>query len=480
MLEPDINFTTRILAFTLVTVSLSLTGCSGFEGAAFPVVPEQTSVGAISGNVFGGHSPIIGAHVFLLEATATGTAATGYATKAKSLLSASSTATSSTYPVTEDQTTGSVTNSLYCVTSDVTGSFNISGDYTCDIGSPVYLYASGGSTSSATSLAISAISDTLAQGTYTYTFTVTTQLSAGQSVVFSSLSLGGEWATLNGTTQTVVGTPTSTSFKISTTIAPGTGVNTQSGTATLIGSINPAIVNLTMLGVCPSTGNFSSGPSALHFVFMNEVSTVAVGYAMAGFATDALHIGSSSTNVVGLKNAAINAANLYNIQGSPLGTANTGEGQIANLTTVAGNGTVPEAELDTLANILAACIDSANTATTASAACNTLFTDATSTGATGGTKPIDTASALINIAHNPGTANVVALEGLPTGTVPFAPNLGGVPKDFTVAITYTNISAPGGIAIDASGDAFVPTRSTSGYVTRRRRARHQRRRRQRL
>ena len=454
--------------FALSVVLVALCGCSGMDQATFPSVPSQGSVGSFQGNVFGGHAPIVGAHVFLLEATSTGTAATGYATKARSLLSSSSTATSSTYPVAEDKVTGSVTNGLYYVTSDFNGAFNISGDYTgtnsCDVGSPVYLYASGGSPSTPTPLTITAISDTVSAGTYTYTFTVGTQLSAGQSVVFSSASLSGEWATLNGTTQVVVGTPTSTAFQIATTIAPGAGTNVKTGTATLIGFINPAIVNLALLGVCPSNGSFSY----LNFVFMNEVSTAAMAYAMAGFATDSLHIGSSLANATGLANAAINAGNLYNIQGTPLelpGNSSAGEGQIANQTTVAGNGIVPQAELDTIGNILATCVDSSNTATTHSTDCNTLFADATTTGTTSGTKAIDTATAAINMAHNPGAANVIALYPMTTVTVPFTPHLTTAPKDFTVAVTYTGIATPGGIAIDASGNAFVPTRSTTGYVT---------------
>ena len=68
------------LAFTLV--SLALCGCAGMDQAAFPPIPIQGSVGTLQGSVFGGHAPIVGAHVFLLEATWT-----GYAGKAKSLLS---------------------------------------------------------------------------------------------------------------------------------------------------------------------------------------------------------------------------------------------------------------------------------------------------------------------------------------------------------------------------------------------------------
>ena len=424
-------------------------------------MPLQASVGPIQGSVFGGHAPIVDAHIFLLEATATGTSTTGYATMAKSLLSASSTGTSHTYPVTEDVTTGSVTKGLYYVTSDATGSFNVSGDYTCDIGDPVYMYASSGSPSSVIDINITGISETLSGSSYTYTFTASNVLYAGQTLLFSGSSLGGEWAALNGTTQTVLSTPTSTSFKIETSIAPTTGANTQTGTVASIGYANPAIVNLVMLGVCPSAGNFSY----LHYVYINEVSTVAMAYAMAPFATDALHIGSSASNVIGLENAAINASNLYNIQGAPLGTQAAGEGQVANAITVAGNGTVPRAELNTLADIIAACIDSTNIATSASAACTTLFADATSTGTTSGTKPIDTATAVINIALNPGTPDVVSLFSLATSTSPFTPLLTTKPKDFTVAITYNNIATPGSIAIDSAGDAYVPTNSSSGYVT---------------
>ena len=433
-----------------------MSGCSGFAVATFPGVTSQGSVGTLQGSVFGGHAPIVNSHIFLLEATGS-----GYATMAKSLLSASSTATSTTYPVTQDQTPGSVTNGLYYVTSDGSGAFNISGDYRCDIGDPVYLYSSGGSSNSPLVIDISGISVTASSGTYTYTFSGSNVLYAGQSIQFSNTSLGGGWAVLNGTTQTILATPTASSFQIATTRSPGSGANIQTGTAISVGAINPAVVSVGLLGICPSAGNFSY----LNYVYLNEVSTVAMGYAMAGFATDALHIGTSSINLTGLQNAALNAANLYNIQGAPLGIQHPAEGQIANQSTVAGNGTVPQAELNTLANMLAACVDSANTATTQSATCNTLFADATSNGTTSGIKPIDIATAVINVVHNPGAANVLRLWNLPGGTVPFSPALTAQPNDFTVAITYNNIAAPSGIAIDASGNAFVPTNSSSGYVT---------------
>jgi len=99
--------------------------------------------------------------------------------------------------------------------------------------------------------------------------------------------------------------------------------------------------------------------------------------------------------------------------------------------------------------------------------CTSLFADAKSAG-TSGTTPVDTASAAINIAHNP-WANVSALVGLPTGNEPFQPTLAAA-NDFAVGIKYTpaQISNPEGIAIDANGYIWYPNANGlngNGYVT---------------
>src|ERR1019366_8272488 len=128
----------------------------------------------------------------------------------------------------------------------------------------------------------------------------------------------------------------------------------------------------------PAAGNFAA---ATPFVAVNEVSTVAAAYAMAGFATDATHVGSSGTTLAqtGIANAFANAGNL-----ETLGTG------MALATTPAGNGTVPQAAINTLGNILAACVNSTGTG----AACTTLFANAESGGTTG-TMATDTATAAI-------------------------------------------------------------------------------------
>ena len=200
------------------------------------------------------------------------------------------------------------------------------------------------------------------------------------------------------------------------------------------GIANSAAGLLAALGNCPSSGNFLT---ATPFIAVNEVSTVAAAYAFAGFATDATHVSSSGTPLaqIGIANAFANATNLAGIS--------TGA---ALATTPAGNGTVPQSEINTLANILASCMNSngAVTGPTNPTACYTLFNSARAAGSSG-TIPSDTATAAINIAHNP-AANIAALYGLSTANPPFGSALGAQPNDFTISLS---ISTPGVLGLDA-------------------------------
>jgi streptogramin lyase len=207
---------------------------------------------------------------------------------------------------------------------------------------------------------------------------------------------------------------------------------------------NPAAGLMSGLGSC-SAPNFTS-----QYIVLNEVSTVATAYALAGFATDPTHVSSSNTALagVGIANAFSSVSNLESI----------GAGQALS-TTPAGNGTVPQQLINTLANILAACINSTGSTSTA---CSTLFNNAEN----GTTAPTDTAGAAINIAHNPG-ANISNLWGLQTPTSPFQTALSVEPNDFTVSITYSGGGldgsgfAPEGIAVDGSGNVWVPNYTSS-------------------
>ena len=230
---------------------------------------RHPSSGPIQGSNYGGHAPIVGAHVFVLEGYTSGSG-TGYGQPAKSLLSASYTGS---YP-TAKEPAGTAVAGDYYVTTDANGIFNISGDYTCDAGYPVYLYAEGGNPRAPTayqpSLTITGatISGT---GPYTITFTVSAPSLLYQGEIVTFTGSGGTLGTyLNGTLQTVLADAnlTTTTFDITVGLLTNNGVTVPTGTQNSIGTLtltqtsapnNPAVVNLAVLGLCPSTGtaNFS-------------------------------------------------------------------------------------------------------------------------------------------------------------------------------------------------------------------------------
>jgi streptogramin lyase len=183
---------------------------------------------------------------------------------------------------------------------------------------------------------------------------------------------------------------------------------------------------------------------------VNEVSTIAAAYAFAGFASDATHVSSSNTALakVGIKNAFANATNLASLAtGAALATP-------AN-----GSGLVPQDEIYALADILASCINS-NGVITSPSRCYTLLNNAQSAGSSG-TVPADTATAAINIAHNPGS-NVAALFGLASANPPFA-NSFAQPNDFTIAVQFTGggVTDPNAVAIDGSGNVWTTNNNST-------------------
>jgi hypothetical protein len=431
--------------------SLTLTGCSVSTAFPDPGLPtSEIQPGAIQGSVFGGHAPIVGAHVYVLEA-----GQAGYASAAVSKL-----------------TTGSGTDTYGTyVQTDSSGAFNITGDYSCTSNHPVYLAAVGGSSQTGSSITITAASytETGNSGMYTVTFTAANTLTSGQTLTFSGLT--GGYAQLNGTTQTTT-TPTSaTTFTIKFTGTHGSLSGSTTGTA--IYNLNPSIINLAVLGLCPGTsGEFAH---TLSYVYMNEVSTVAAAYGFAPFGSGPFNVGATTTNLLGIQNAAVNAGLLYDIQGSSLSNTQNGEGHIARQYTPAPtgftpNGIVPQATIDTLADILATCVDSSGST---SSNCSILFSNATSNGKTTGTVAPDTATAAFNIAHYPAgvgnTGFVNNLYTLPTGVAPFSPQLTSQPNDFSIAIAYpsslnANVGNPESIAIDSTG-AVVFSNQSTGYIT---------------
>jgi hypothetical protein len=235
------------------------------------------------------------------------------------------------------------------------------------------------------------------------------------------------------------------------TVGYAQGANTSSGGTTLLGDEQ---VYLYVLGGNPGVSTNKSsgllaalGPcNAIYStkITINELTTVAAAYAFAGYATDATHLSSSGTLLArtGLANAGLNSANLVSIA--------------TGLPVASGNGiTRPVATLYTLADILAACVNGASS----NSGCTTLFNYTNSTGTTG-TAPTDTATAAINLAHNPWptAGGMTAIYGLvPAIGAPFSGGLSSQPNDFTLGLQYSGagVANPTSIAIDASGNAWA-------------------------
>jgi hypothetical protein len=381
-------FHPRSLALSLVLSSVALVtvGCGGMN-VGFPdsVVSTQVKGPAIVGSVFGGHAPVVGSHIYLLQP---GTA--GIGSLATSILGNTVTPAVTSvngYTITANTLDPNIPNGITPAgvtawnyeTTDANGAFDLTGAYTWTAGEPVFLYAYGG----------------------------------------------------------------------------------NAGTVP-----NSASTALAVLGNCPKTGSLNFGDNSntpISYIYMNEVSTIAAAYVFQPFTSasnnSAVYIGSTGTTqgLVGIENAASTAAQLYDIQGSQTCQAPpsttcpiVGEGHIANYQTQSagvansGNGIVPQATIDTLANIIAACVDGATGPLSTS--CTSLFANATANGLTTGTQPTDTATAAINIARYPAgnyssttstpSNFVTTIYNLGAGTVPYTPHLTAKPNDFTIAINY--------------------------------------------
>jgi len=222
------------------------------------------------------------------------------------------------------------------------------------------------------------------------------------------------------------------------------GVGTPSGA-------NSAATLMAVVGNCASATASSAFPGVT-FVTMNEISTAVTAFALAGFATDPLHIGAPSA-VPGHTASGIGLANAFN---TALNIVNQASGLPNPTFPVNSNVVVPVTRINTVADILAACVNSSGAG---SSGCTPLFSNTTYS-----TTPTDTATAAINFAQNPG-GNVAALIGLATSTSPFQPFFSSA-NDLSLTLNYTGggINFAKGIAIDAAGNAWV-TNQAGASVT---------------
>ncbi|QHN04823.1 choice-of-anchor D domain-containing protein [Granulicella sp. WH15] len=178
------------------------------------------------------------------------------------------------------------------------------------------------------------------------------------------------------------------------------------------GTNNKALSMMAAIGPCSSLT-----PSA-NFV-INELTTVAAVAALEPYFTSPTAIGTSPANSADLTSAFTLAAAF----------ANPTTGVTPGAAVPAGD-TVPVEQINTLADILATCIDTTGGAAGDSTPCGDLLTLATPSGATA---PATTLTALLNIAKNP-TLNVASLFHLASDSGPFQPIPAQAPLNWTVRL----------------------------------------------
>ncbi len=228
------------------------------------------------------------------------------------------------------------------------------------------------------------------------------------------------------------------------------------------GTNNTHIALITALGPCPSTAGDLS--ASYPRVTINEATTVAAAYAFAPFST-----GPKAISLGRFGGGAGYGANMQTALSlvSPV----TG---FTYSTTPSGNGTVPLATINTLANIISACVNTDGTIAaknsgppaTAATPCYTLFNAAPNKA---GTIPTDTFTALLNMAQNPGFvfdsfgqgSNIGNLYTLTSPSAPFQPSLTTQPSDLTLEVTYTGGGLSGAqtrprtVAVDTVGNIWT-------------------------
>ncbi len=177
---------------------------------------------------------------------------------------------------------------------------------------------------------------------------------------------------------------------------------------------NASIGLMAALGPCSTL----LANAATTFINLNEVTTVGAVFALAPYMTGVQNLGSDSST------ASTNALAAAFASSKTMVDTSAGLG----LATSTGNGIVPLTTINSLANSLAACI---NSASYNSSACSNLFTDTTTSGST----PTTTLQAALNVAHSP-TTNAAAIYGLAAASPPFQPTLTSAPATYAVVVAH--------------------------------------------
>ncbi len=197
---------------------------------------------------------------------------------------------------------------------------------------------------------------------------------------------------------------------------------------------NANLAMMAALGPCSSLTSST-------FIYIDEVTTVGAVAALYPYMTSAPTLGSGSSDAAAFATAFGNVSEYTNTTTGTAPGPNLPGGYYASST-----------EINTLSNIIAACVNSTGGTAGDSSACGNLFNLTKS----GSVAPTNTIAALLNILNNP-TQNASSLFGLPQPIAPFQPSLTAAPS--TWALPILPIAATPSISI-AGG-----TYSSAQFVT---------------
>jgi|GEM_PF-6464135 len=245
------------------------------------------------------------------------------------------------------------------------------------------------------------------------------------------------------------------------------------------GTNNTALLLMTALGACSTVT--SAKP-----IVIDEITTVASVFALETYMTSPTAIGSSAADAADLANDFASVNELVDTtQGTTPGPA------------LPATESVTVATLNTLADILAACDETAGGVAGDGSACGNLFTAATPPaalasaaavvnsrsalailarsratsydtqpeGTTGPTAPANTASATQNMAANP-TSNVTALSAVASPTGPYEPQQSSIPSSWNViAVPGVGSSSTNFVAASLPAGIYDPIGTTAVFFT---------------
>ena len=198
---------------------------------------------------------------------------------------------------------------------------------------------------------------------------------------------------------------------------------------------NPALAMMTVLGQCSALT-----PST--YVSVNELTTVAAVWSLAPFMISYNAVGSNAGDAPALANAFTLATELVNPSTGTMPGSNVPAGL-----------SVPIEQINTLADILAGCVNSSGGVAGDGSVCGNLFTYTT---VAGGVSATDTIGAGLRIADTP-TLNTSSLFSLISAVSPYQPTAAVAPANLSVQMTASSSSPSMGMAITPSALVFPDT-----------------------